>query len=150
MEGDRGTHEGGRESMSDTLKSCPFCGGKAEMNTGSFGEKFVTCSDNNCGGRLGTGIWSASETVAIALWNNRPDSQLERELATANARLSANEVILSQAKEDNEKLQAKVKELEGQIEKMKNVANCADGIAGYGCGKFHNWSCRECKDWQPK
>ena len=57
--------------MSEEILPCPFCGKPGEMNVGDFGERFVTCSNNNCGGRLGAGIWFAKEEDAIALWNTR-------------------------------------------------------------------------------
>ena len=50
---------------------CPFCGKTAKLNTGDFGEKFFTCSDDNCGGRLGTGIWFPTDEQAIEVWNRR-------------------------------------------------------------------------------
>jgi len=58
------------------LLPCPFCGGEASMNIGGFGERFVTCSDDNCGGRMGCGIWAANEIVASELWNRRTESKL--------------------------------------------------------------------------
>jgi len=54
------------------LKRCPFCGAKGEMNMGGFGERYVTCSDDNCGGRKGGGIWARDEVAAARLWNYRP------------------------------------------------------------------------------
>jgi hypothetical protein len=53
---------------------CPFCGGPAEMNVGGFGERFVTCADDNCGGRMGAGIWANNEATAIRIWNRRPNA----------------------------------------------------------------------------
>jgi len=55
------------------LLPCPFCGGRAEMNYGGFGECFVTCADDNCGGRLGTGIWFTAAAQAMDVWNRRPN-----------------------------------------------------------------------------
>lgn len=56
------------------LLPCPFCGGRAEMNLGGFGECFVTCADDNCGGRLGTGIWFTTAAQAMDVWNRRPNT----------------------------------------------------------------------------
>jgi hypothetical protein len=53
------------------LLPCPFCGGRAEMNRGGFGEYFVTCVNDNCGGRLGTGIWFTTVAQAVEIWNLR-------------------------------------------------------------------------------
>jgi len=54
------------------LKPCPFCGGKAEIFSGGFGERFVACSDvKQCGGRLGTGVWFTNDEDAIKIWNTR-------------------------------------------------------------------------------
>jgi len=57
------------------LLPCPFCGGRAEMNYGGFGECFVTCADDNCGGRLGTGIWFTAAAQAMDVWNRRPNDR---------------------------------------------------------------------------
>jgi len=54
-----------------TLLPCPFCGGPAEMNVGCFGERFVTCGDDNCGGRRGLWVWESNEQDAIKTWNRR-------------------------------------------------------------------------------
>jgi hypothetical protein len=60
-----------RGGEDETIKPCPFCGGKAEINLGDFGERYVTCADDNCGGRLGSGIWFTSEIDAVRVWNRR-------------------------------------------------------------------------------
>ena len=53
------------------IKPCPFCGGPAELNLGGWGERYVTCADDNCGGRLGAGIWFATDIDAVRVWNCR-------------------------------------------------------------------------------
>jgi len=58
------------------LLPCPFCGGRAEMNHGGFGECFVTCADDNCGGRLGNGIWFNTAAQAMDVWNRRPNNRI--------------------------------------------------------------------------
>jgi len=60
------------------LLPCPFCGGRADMNHGGFGECFVTCADDNCGGRLGTGIWFTTAAQAMDVWNRRPNDPAHR------------------------------------------------------------------------
>ena len=50
---------------------CPFCGGVAELNLGGFGERYVTCADNSCGGRLGDGVWFNNDEDVVELWNGR-------------------------------------------------------------------------------
>ncbi len=60
------------------LKPCPFCGKPGETNLGGFGEWYVTCSDDNCGGRLGTGILANNEHTAAEIWNRRMPTELER------------------------------------------------------------------------
>lgn len=58
------------------IKSCPFCGGEAEVNTGAFGEKFVSCkNEKQCGGRLGSAVWFNNEEKAIEIWNQRPSEK---------------------------------------------------------------------------
>jgi len=64
------------EGMSkQALKPCPFCGGVAEINHGGFGERFVTCADDKCGGRLGAGVWFTTVAQAIDAWNRRPNKK---------------------------------------------------------------------------
>jgi hypothetical protein len=46
------------------------------MNHGGFGECFVTCADDNCGGRLGTGIWFTTAAQAMDVWNRRPNNSI--------------------------------------------------------------------------
>jgi len=53
------------------IKPCPFCGGEAEVQYGDFGEVFVACKNNNCGGRLGTSIWFTTYDKAVEVWNTR-------------------------------------------------------------------------------
>jgi hypothetical protein len=60
------------------LLPCPFCGGRAEMNHGGFGECFVTCANDNCGGRLGCGIWFTTVAQAMDVWNRRHNEKDER------------------------------------------------------------------------
>jgi len=55
----------------EKMKPCPMCGSEAKMQTGGFGEKFVTCSNEQCGIRFGCGIWSPDEIDMIKLWNKR-------------------------------------------------------------------------------
>lgn len=33
---------------------------------------------------------------------------------------------------------------------MQNLSNCRYGMVTLGCAKIHNWSCPNCKDWQPR
>jgi hypothetical protein len=54
------------------IKPCPFCGEEAEVNNGGFGEKYVTCKNNQCGGSLSGSIWFTSDEEAIEVWNRRP------------------------------------------------------------------------------
>jgi hypothetical protein len=65
------------------LLPCPFCGGRAVMNHGGFGECFVTCANDNCGGRLGCGIWFTTAAQAMDVWNRRPNASLDRPAASA-------------------------------------------------------------------
>ena len=54
------------------IKPCPFCGSEAKVYTGGFGEKYVSCTNNNCGGSLDGGIWFTTDEKAIEIWNKRP------------------------------------------------------------------------------
>jgi len=58
--------------MSIEPKPCPFCGGPAGVERGGFGERFVVCKNDQCGGGLGGGIWFTTDKAAIAVWNKRP------------------------------------------------------------------------------
>ncbi len=58
--------------MTHTLKRCPFCGGKAEIE---YEENEFSCKGNRvkvqcteCGGNSG---WYLSEKQAIEAWNKR-------------------------------------------------------------------------------
>jgi len=59
------------KNKESNIKPCPFCKGTAEINTGNFGEKYISCSNDNCGCRFGTGIWFTKEELAIEIWNKR-------------------------------------------------------------------------------
>ena len=55
--------------MTEELKPCPFCGGKAKIKKDDEGNHFyVLCK--KCGTKS---ISTANETEAIDLWNMRPD-----------------------------------------------------------------------------
>lgn len=55
----------------ETLKPCPFCGGKAECEKHWERNIFrVTCNGNQCYIWPRT-IWYTSETEAITVWNTR-------------------------------------------------------------------------------
>ena len=82
--------------MTETLKSCPFCGSEAEFNPDEFGEG-VCCK--SCGATLHNGVYGEEgRKLASADWNTRP---IENELEEENARLrEALEVILDEAQKD--------------------------------------------------
>jgi hypothetical protein len=69
----------------EAIKLCPFCGGEAKGFIGGFGEIACHCSNENCGGQLGCGIWFTNEEEAICQWNKRtPDvARLTAELNEA-------------------------------------------------------------------
>lgn len=84
------------------LKPCPFCGGKAEMNyTAGFFR--ARCQDETCYGYHSSGAESsdlvryADLAMAVEKWNDR-----DGDFAT-----------------ENERLRAKIEELEYQIEDMQ-------------------------------
>ena len=55
------------DKTSEALKSCPFCGGKAELHKGFLDfENFVACSKCRCSTEL-----QNTERKAIEAWNNR-------------------------------------------------------------------------------
>lgn len=54
--------------MSETLRLCPFCGGKARLIQG-----FVRCDTCNA-----DGPWGVTRKEAIAAWNTRSESDGER------------------------------------------------------------------------
>lgn len=51
---------------SQTLRSCPFCGGKAEFRSGSSTTPYIRCM--KCGGRTKS---SRNRANLIAAWNRR-------------------------------------------------------------------------------
>lgn len=60
--------------MSNKLKSCPFCGGEAELTTGSvfMWEHIVVCKDCGASSKMIGGITpSQARAKAIATWNTR-------------------------------------------------------------------------------
>lgn len=59
------------ERLKPTIKPCPFCGSPGKITYGGFGEIAVRCSNDNCGGSLGAGIWFNEEEKAIEIWNIR-------------------------------------------------------------------------------
>jgi hypothetical protein len=65
------TNKGGREME---IKPCPFCGGRAEVQAGGFGERYVKCMNENCGAGLDGGIWFRTDSEAIEKWNKRPEA----------------------------------------------------------------------------
>jgi hypothetical protein len=58
-------------STSNNLLCCPFCGSQASIKKGDFGERFVTCDNDGCGGRLGTSCWQTDDAMAARAWNYR-------------------------------------------------------------------------------
>lgn len=64
--------------MTESLKSCPFCGSKAEFNSDEFGEG-VCCK--SCGATIHNGVYGEDgRKLASADWNARPieDKLLEK------------------------------------------------------------------------
>lgn len=66
--------------MSEELKPCPFCGGRAIMKIQKHipnGYDYTpTCQDPSCAGRL-TKKWT-NEAVAIEAWNKRKSGSAEK------------------------------------------------------------------------
>lgn len=59
------------ESTSSVLLPCPFCGHRASIKRGDFGEHFVTCDNKHCGGRLAGDCWQTTDSDAARAWNQR-------------------------------------------------------------------------------
>lgn len=59
--------------MSDELKSCPFCGGEAEMREGSSTKPYIRCK--RCGCRTGSSRYRGNLAKA---WNARADATDEQ------------------------------------------------------------------------
>lgn len=59
--------------MSETLRSCPFCGGEAEFVT-DIGAALITCNNCNCGTD-----WLYTKEEAIEAWNTRHVDSLPTE-----------------------------------------------------------------------
>ncbi len=60
--------------MSETLLSCPFCGGEAEIYTEAFGGVVFYVWCDNCKTR---GDYYCTEAEAIAAWNSRAERVCE-------------------------------------------------------------------------
>lgn len=56
--------------MTEELKPCPFCGGKALCDTDIKGFWFVACPDDYCNMRVSTYHYG-SKQEAIVAWNTR-------------------------------------------------------------------------------
>ena len=56
------------EPTRTTLRSCPFCGGKAEFRSGSSTTPYIRCRE--CGGRTKS---SRNRANLIAAWNRRAE-----------------------------------------------------------------------------
>ena len=68
--------------MSEELKSCPFCGGKAGVNyeriPGEDKGFWAQIICNNCHGRSGgtwAGSYNAAERTEIKAWNRRANDE---------------------------------------------------------------------------
>ena len=89
--------------MTENLKSCPFCGSEAEINSDEFGEG-VCCT--SCGASLSNGVYGEEgRKLASADWNARPiEDELHgkiEKLERENKRLrEALESILDAAQKD--------------------------------------------------
>lgn len=61
--------------MSEKLKPCPFCGGKASVidHHNDDGSVSVGCADDTCLGFSGLGWLYKTEEEAIAAWNTREE-----------------------------------------------------------------------------
>ena len=78
--------------MTETLKSCPFCGSEAEFNPDEFGEG-VCCK--SCGATLHNGVYGEEgRKLASADWNARP---IENELNEKIEKLKAENKRLREA-----------------------------------------------------
>ncbi|AUR93009.1 coil containing protein [Vibrio phage 1.181.O._10N.286.46.C9] len=77
--------------MSDKLKPCPFCGGKADYNWGSTSDiggvshqkGWVNCTNSNCDASIDVDSIddNMSDKELIDKWNKRTDDRLQQENA---------------------------------------------------------------------
>jgi len=65
-------------TQDEGLKSCPFCGGEAEITPNIFLSEYfqVNCRNFGCQGAVGNGY--RNKHVAIDAWNTRSPQPLER------------------------------------------------------------------------
>lgn len=80
--------------MSEELKPCPFCGGKAEMNyeripgeDKGFWAQIICC---NCHGRSGgtwAGSYNAAERKEVKAWNRRVSDETAQLMTATNDEL---------------------------------------------------------------
>ena len=74
----------GVRKVSKELKSCPFCGGKAEINyeriPGEDKGFWAQIICNNCHGRSGgtwAGSYNAAERKEVKAWNRRTNNEID-------------------------------------------------------------------------
>ncbi len=100
--------------MSDDLKPCPFCGGKAELQKVLIGDSYII----QCVGRttplcadLPSPIISG-KNVAITAWNTRPaEDALMAELEQVERECGAKRDMLAERTAEWKKAKAQVREL---------------------------------------
>jgi hypothetical protein len=107
-----------REQGAGALKACPFCGGKADVDSGGDDETFFIayCTNDNCIGHLVmTYIPYQTSQQAIDAWNARtPDSEriaeLERDVS----------LLKDERGREYGKHADRTSELERELERLKN------------------------------
>jgi len=106
------------------LKSCPFCGGRADTELSDFGSAMAYCTNDDCDIHPDTGFHDSRET-AIAIWNTRASDAL---LAERDAEIAEKAAQLADARAQIESLVSLQAAMRVNIEaKQQLIDSLAEG-----------------------
>lgn len=79
--------------MDETLLSCPFCGGEAELVRNSSGSYFVRCANRQCAAK--TRLYHENENGARLAWNRRAERTCR--ISTKERRISQTQMLVTES-----------------------------------------------------
>ena len=113
--------------MSEELKSCPFCGGAANIKVATYakGKYLVECSSEDC-----PQYTVDTKTVAIKAWNTRAEPKLNHEFQnkdylTASPRMCVASLIgkVNNLRQFAQRSDYNTKVMVGELEDMATILN---------------------------